>query len=214
MESFIWNVHRSDSGFIFVVSAPSGTGKTTLCQALVRDFSTIKYTVSCTTRAQRVGEVNGKHYHFLSKQEFLYKVKNGDFAEWAEVYGNLYGTLKADIVELNEHGFDVLMDIDTQGAMQIKQSFPHAVLIFILPPSVKILKQRLLNRNTDTEAVIRSRLQKVNDEVQALWHFDYLVINDLFEQALQALEAIVVTEKGRINNVNPGWVEHFLHGLE
>jgi len=106
------------------------------------------------------------------------------------------------------------MDIDTQGAMQIKQSFPHAVLIFILPPSVKILKQRLLNRNTDTEAVIRSRLQKVNDEVQALWHFDYLVINDLFEQALQALEAIVVTEKGRINNVNPGWVEHFLHGLE
>jgi guanylate kinase len=206
-------VYKSDLGSIFVVSAPSGTGKTTLCHALAKRFSTIRYTVSCTTRSQRVGEINGAHYHFLSKQEFLNKVKNVEFAEWAEVYGNLYGTLKRDIVELNEHGFDVLMDIDTQGAMQIRQSFTHAVLIFILPPSVDILKQRLLNRNTDAEAVIQSRLQKINDEVQALWHFDYLVINDLFDEALKALEAIVVTEKTRIKNVNPRWVEHFLQGF-
>lgn len=207
------SIYKTDSNSIFVISAPSGTGKTTLCQALVEYFPTIKYTVSCTTRRKREGEMNNLHYHFLSKDKFIEKIKQEKFAEWAEVHGNLYGTLKHDIVELNRHGFDVLMDIDTQGAMQIKNAFPHSILIFILPPSIAELKQRLLKRQTDSEEEISGRIQKVHDEVQALYNFDYLVINDIFDKALEVLKAIVISNKTKIDNVNRKWVEYFFEGF-
>ena len=207
------SIYKTDSGSIFVISAPSGTGKTTLCQALSKQYQTIKYTVSCTTRTQRTGEINGLHYHFLSKEKFIELVRQQKFAEWAQVYGNLYGTLKQDIIELNSQGFDVLMDIDTQGALQIKKAFPHALLIFILPPSLADLKQRLLNRHTESEEQIRARIQQVKEEVKALQDFDYLLINDIFDEALKVLEALFISNRNKITNINPKWVEYFLEGF-
>lgn len=207
------SIYKTDSGSIFVISAPSGTGKTTLCQALSKQYQTIKYTVSCTTRTQRTGEINGLHYHFFSKEKFIEMVRQQKFAEWAEVYGNLYGTLKQDIIELNSQGFDVLMDIDTQGALQIKKAFPHALLIFILPPSLADLKQRLLNRHTESEEQIRGRIQQVKEEVKALQDFDYLLINDIFDEALKVLEALFISNRNKITNINPKWVEYFLEGF-
>ena len=207
------SIYKTDSGSIFVISAPSGTGKTTLCQALTKQCQTIKYTVSYTTRTQRTGEINGLHYHFLSKEKFIELVRQQKFAEWAQVYGNLYGTLKQDIIELNSQGFDVLMDIDTQGALQIKKAFPHALLIFILPPSLADLKQRLLNRHTESEEQIRARIQQVKEEVKALQDFDYLLINDIFDEALKVLEALFISNRNKITNINPKWVEYFLEGF-
>lgn len=196
-----------------MISAPSGTGKTTLCQALTKQCQTIKYTVSYTTRTQRTGEINGLHYHFLSKEKFIELVRQQKFAEWAQVYGNLYGTLKQDIIELNSQGFDVLMDIDTQGALQIKKAFPHALLIFILPPSLADLKQRLLNRHTESEEQIRARIQQVKEEVKALQDFDYLLVNDTFDEALKVLEALFISNRNKITNINPKWIEYFLEGF-
>jgi guanylate kinase len=201
--------HSNIPGNIFVVSAPSGAGKTTLCRELAKRFPTIQYTISYTTRQPREGEINGVHYRFVDRQAFMYMLHNGEFAEWAEVYGNLYGTSINDIQSINSVGNDVIMDIDTNGAMQIKNAFERAALIFILPPSYAILKSRLIQRKTDSAETIQKRLNKIEEELSYLSRFDYLVVNDDITKSLYELESIVISTKLKTKNINPLWKEVF-----
>ncbi len=186
-----------EKGLLIVISAPSGTGKTTLCHMLLKEFPNIKFSVSFTTRKPRPGEVNGKDYWFVTREEFLQKVKEGDFLEWAEVYGNLYGTSKSQVLKALNEGKDILLDIDTQGALQVKENFSDAVLIFILPPSLKELERRLRKRGTDPEEVIEKRLKVAREEIKRAKFYDYIVVNDILEVAYSKLKSIITAEKSR-----------------
>ena len=149
-----------EKGDLFVISAPSGAGKSTLCHRLMEETPGVAFSVSHTTRAPRKGEVDGVDYHFVSKEQFMHMVEQEEFLEWAEVHGNCYGTSRSAVTAMLENGQDVLLDIDVQGAMQVRDVFPESVLIFILPPSLQVLERRLRNRGTDTEETIRLRLEK------------------------------------------------------
>ena len=202
--------HNIKDGRIFVIAAPSGAGKTTLCQALINDITSLKYTTSYTTRQPRKGEVKGSHYHFVSQEKFREMVEQELFAEWAEVYGNYYGTLVKDIETLNRSGYDALMDIDTRGAMQIRQKFKDSVLIFICPPSLSILEKRLYERGTDSLDVVKKRLKKVYDELEYLSKFDYLVVNDELSRSVSDLQSIIAAEKLKVAYISPLWINTFL----
>ena len=184
-------------GLLIVISAPSGTGKTTLTHMLLKEFPDMEFSVSYTTRKPRTGEVNGKDYFFVDRETFEKMIEEGDFLEWAEVYGNLYGTSKSQVLKALNEGKDVLLDIDTQGALQVKKNFPEAVLIFILPPSLKELERRLRNRGTDDEETIERRLKTARVEIERAPLYDYIVVNDVLEKAYENLKSIVVAEKCR-----------------
>ena len=184
-------------GLLIVISAPSGTGKTTLVHMLLKEFPNMEFSVSYTTRKPRPGEVNGKDYFFVDRKTFEKMVEEGDFLEWAEVYGNLYGTSKTQVLKALHEGKDVLLDIDTQGALQVKKNFPEAVLIFILPPSLKELERRLRSRGTDDEETIEKRLKIARKEIERAPLYDYIVINDFLEKAFEQLKSIVTAEKCR-----------------
>jgi guanylate kinase len=184
-------------GLLIVISAPSGTGKTTLCHKLLEEFPDVEFSVSYTTRRPRPGEVNGRDYWFVSREEFMKMVEEGDFLEWAEVYGNLYGTSKSQVLKALNQGKDVLLDIDTQGALQVKKNFPDAVLIFILPPSLQELERRLRKRGTDDEETIKKRLKIAREEIKRARHYDYLIVNDELEVAYNKLKSIITAEKSR-----------------
>jgi len=188
-------------GVLFVVSAPSGTGKTTLCGMLLAEFRDVKFSVSCTTRPPRKGETEGREYHFVSRETFLEMVKRGEFLEWAEVYGNLYGTPKEPVMQALREGKDILLEIDTEGAMQVKRNFPDAVLIFIAPPSIKELERRLKSRGTDSEQAIRERLSKAVKEMESARHYDYILVNDKLRVAYEKLRAIVIAERCKASRV-------------
>lgn len=190
-------------GIIFVISAPSGAGKTSLCKEIIDIFPTLRHSVSYTTRPLRAGEQNGIDYHFVSDEIFSAMVERGDFAEWAEVHGNRYGTAIATLKEAATAGQDVLLDIDCQGAAQLKKNWRQGVFIFVLPPSFEELQRRLLGRNTDSAEVIARRTANARNEVrQASW-YDYLVINDDFALALEQLRAVIVSEGIRTSRVLP-----------
>jgi guanylate kinase len=157
---------RQKRGSLFVVSAPSGTGKTTLCQKLREALPDLKFSVSYTTRKPREGEINDVHYTFVDEDEFRLMITDGEFVEWAQVHGNFYGTSKKRIEALMNEGLDVLLDIDVQGGGQIRAHFPDSVLIFVLPPSMDELKKRLSGRMTDSEDVINKRLVNAVDEIK------------------------------------------------
>jgi guanylate kinase len=182
-------------GNLFVVAAPSGAGKSSLVKALLELDSRLAVSVSHTTRAPRGQEQHGREYWFVSEAEFRAKVEHGDFFEWAEVHGNLYGTSRKAIEERLMHGEDVVLEIDWQGALQIKQLFPHAVLIFILPPSWNELQQRLQRRGEDGPEVIAQRMVNARVEVAQARHFDYVIINQLFETALFDLKTVVHSQR-------------------
>ena len=188
---------KKPKGLLIVISAPSGTGKTTLTRMLLEEFPHMEFSVSFTTRPPRPGEVNGKDYWFVSKEEFLKRIEEGDFLEWAEVYGNLYGTSKSQVLKALNEGKDVLLDIDPQGALQVKENFPDAVLIFILPPSLKELERRLRKRGTDSEEVIEKRLKIAREEIRRAPLYDYIVVNDSLEVAYGRLKSIITAEKFR-----------------
>jgi guanylate kinase len=181
-------------GILFVISAPSGAGKTSLCRRIIDIFPQIRHSVSFTTRAMRPGEQEGRDYHFVTQQTFAAMVDKGAFAEWATVHGNRYGTALATLEEARRSGQDLLLDIDCQGAAQLKQSCPDAVFIFILPPSYEELERRLRGRNTDAPEVIAQRLDNARREVRELIWYDYLVVNDDFDRAVEALRSIIVAE--------------------
>ena len=197
-------------GILFVVSAPSGAGKTSLCQELVSQLPELRYSVSYTTRKPRPAEIADRHYHFVDEATFRDMIKEGAFLEWAEVYGNLYGTPRAPIKEWISQGIDVLLDIDTQGALQIRRHEPDAVSIYILPPSLEVLRRRLEDRKGDAPDEIARRLKKARDEVKHYRDYIYVIINEDFKFAVRQLEAIVLAERSRTALLDLSAVEQAL----
>ena len=183
------------SGNLYIVAAPSGGGKTSLVRQLVATLDKIEVSTSHTTRAMRPGEKNGSDYFFVDEQEFINMVNDNAFLEHARVFNNLYGTSSAQITARLEQGIDIVLDIDWQGAEQIRRTFPQAVSIFIVPPSLDELKQRLMNRCQDKDEVISERMIKAQDEMSHYPEFDYLIVNDNFDHAASELSAIVIANR-------------------
>lgn len=183
------------SGTLYVVSAPSGAGKTSLVKALVESTSGIRVSVSHTTRAMRPGEEDGINYHFVSTDTFQDMLGNADFLEHAEVFGNYYGTSKSWVDEQLSQGVDVILEIDWQGAAQVRRLMPETVGIFILPPSRSALKERLTGRGQDSEEVIKGRMAQAKEEMSHHVEYDYLIINDEFEVALRHFKALVTSNR-------------------
>ncbi|WP_283742895.1 guanylate kinase [Sideroxydans sp. CL21] len=180
------------SGNLFIVSAPSGAGKTSLVSALLKSNRHIALSVSYTTRAPRTGEIDGKDYHFVSRERFLEMAQHGDFLESAEVYGNLYGTSQSWIEKELASERDILLEIDWQGAEQVRRLMPHVISIFILPPSLSALETRLQGRGQDSAEVIARRMQAARDDISHVAEFDYVIINDKLDEALKQLDAVVI----------------------
>lgn len=189
------NETKNISGQLYVVSAPSGAGKTSLVKALVEANADLAVSVSHTTRAKRPGEVDGINYHFVSVAEFNDLKEQGGFFEWAQVFDNFYGTSKQGVIKQLNQGMDVILEIDWQGAAQVKQHMPDAVTIFILPPSTAALRERLTGRGQDDSSVIERRMQSARDEISHYGEADYVVLNDRFETALIDLQAIIKSQR-------------------
>lgn len=185
-------------GNLYVVAAPSGTGKSSLVKALLEVDSRMELSVSHTTRAPRGQEVHGREYYFTSHEEFDRMVEADAFVEWAQVHGNRYGTSRKTIEDKIAAGADIVLEIDFQGAVQIKDQFPNAVLIFILPPSWPELRARLMRRNEDSEATIELRMKNAAQEVAQVDKFDFVIINELFERALFDLKAIAHAQRLKV----------------
>ncbi|MFO8112397.1 MAG: guanylate kinase [Desulfosalsimonadaceae bacterium] len=178
-------------GKLFIVSAPSGAGKTTLCNALRKRFPALAYSVSHTTRAPRKNETDGQDYFFISKERFEEKIKKGEWAEWAQVHGNYYGTCAGQLHELLAAGRHVLLDIDVAGATQIKALFPQSIAVFIMPPSIEDLERRLRSRGTDSDEEIRKRIAHAHKEIAGKDFYDHVVVNDRLEEAIEALSGLI-----------------------
>ena len=201
-------------GIIFVISAPSGAGKTSLCKELIDIFPDLRHSVSYTTRPARAGEVHGRDYFFVPREEFLRMVAAGEFAEWAEVHGNLYGTSLRTLRESRESGIDLILDIDCQGARQLKQAFDGAVYIFILPPDFTELRRRLVTRNLDAPEVIERRIAAAAWEIGESSWYDYIIINDDFSTALSELKGVFLAEHCRAVRLQKLVAETFRPGSE
>ncbi|AZN35216.1 guanylate kinase [Iodobacter ciconiae] len=186
-------------GNLFVVTAPSGAGKTTLVAALLAADQNVQLSVSFTTRTARPGEVNGKDYHFVSREVFEQMIHNGDFLEHAEVYGNYYGTSQTWINQAIDTGSDILLEIDWQGAAQVRRLFSQAIGLFILPPSVEILEQRLKNRGKDSDEVIERRMAVAKEEISHVEEFDYVIVNEHIDEAVRDIVSIVRSERLKLH---------------
>lgn len=197
-------------GLVFVVSAPSGAGKTTLCRAVTDSLESLRHSISYTTREPRPGEKDGRDYFFVTEEKFRSMVRAGDFAEWAEVHARLYGTSRKALDDMVSNGIDVILDIDTQGAMQIKKTYDRAKFLFILPPSLDILEERLLNRKSDDREEIKKRMRRAHEEIREYAMYDYIIVNRDFDRALSELRSIIVAERCRTRLVDPRWIEGFL----
>lgn len=187
---------QSKRGRLFIVSAPSGTGKTTLCQALREEFPDLAYSISYTTRAPRAGEIHGREYYFVSKEEFQKGIETGRWAEWAEVYGNYYGTSAHFLEECLASGKDILLEIDIRGKTQIAGLFPDSVSIFILPPSMEALEHRLAGRGSISSDDMRRRMEAAFEEISHKDEYAYRITNDDLEEAKKTLFALVKACKG------------------
>ena len=183
------------SGILFVLSGPSGAGKGTICQELLRQIPNLQYSVSATTRKPRLGETNGINYWFKEKEEFEEMIKNDLLLEYAEVYGNYYGTPKEQVLKVLKSGKNVVLEIDPQGAMQVKAKFPEGVFIYILPPSLDELAARITKRGTDSKDSIKKRLAAATEEIQYALKYDYVVVNDKVETAVDSIATIISAEK-------------------
>lgn len=182
-------------GNLFIVAAPSGGGKTSLVKKLIETMPDIVVSISHTTRDKRAGEVDGEHYFFVDNPKFQQMINAGDFIEHATVFNYYYGTSKSQIEARLKAGIDVVLDIDWQGAQQIKEIFPNAVSIFVIPPSLEVLQERLQNRKRDDESIIKHRMQQAQHELSHYMEFDYLIVNDTFEKAAQELISIVQAQR-------------------
>src|SRR5215469_2165124 len=185
----------SQKPLVFIISAPSGSGKSTLTNELLKLVPNLEFSISYTTRHCRGSEQNGKHYHFVSVDEFNRMIAAGEFLEYANVYGNCYGTAREFLRQAGRSGHDLLLDIDVQGAAQIKGNLTDAISIFVLPPDRKTLEWRLRNRHEDSEEVIQRRLLSATREIEVYDKYDYVLINDQLEKSIERLQAIVLSER-------------------
>lgn len=188
----------SNRNIVFVISAPSGSGKTTLCGHLLRANMGLRRAVSYTTRLPRKGERDGRDYFFLKKDEFLKMRKKNEFLEWTQIFGNFYGTARHEFERISRSGRDVVLTLDVRGAMQIRRSFESAVLIFILSPSMKELRERLIQRRGDSPVEVERRLKNARSELKALKDYDYCIVNDDIKKAVSGLKSIVIAERCRV----------------
>ena len=197
--------YAQHTGKLFIISGPSGAGKGTICKRLIEDSDPdrMELSVSMTTRPPRKGEVDGVSYYFVTMEQFRENVLADGFLEHAEVYGNCYGTPKAKVIEKLEAGIDVVLEIDIQGAMNVKKAYPKGIFIFILPPSMSVLRKRLTGRGTDSMDIIDMRLSKTLGELSYIEEYDYVVVNGELEEAVDRVKAIVVAEHSRVTeNIN------------
>lgn len=202
---------KKREGLLFVVSAPSGAGKTSLCSALTDELENLRHSISYTTRQPRPGEIDGRDYHFVAVDRFRQMIEAGDFAEWAEVHGNFYGTSRRVLDGMRAEGIDVILDIDTQGAKQIREKYDgQAVFIFIMPPSLEILEERLRNRKSDHVNEIKKRMQRARDEMRDYTLYDYVIVNRDFGRALVEIRSVITAEHCRMRLVDPAWIQGLL----
>ncbi|HZH48953.1 MAG TPA: guanylate kinase, partial [Nitrospira sp.] len=195
-------------GILFIISAPSGTGKTTLCKQLTANIPGLWHSISYTTRSPRAGEEHGREYFFTDEPTFQSMIDRHEFVEWARVYGHLYGTPRKTLADKIDQGIDVLLEIDVQGALQVKKKFDDAVSIFILPPSMTALRQRLQSRASDSTEEIQRRLQKVKEEVWSYREYAYIVRNDDLTRSLRDLENIFLGERLKTKRLDMTWIEN------
>lgn len=193
MQKLLGNLKK---GLLFVVSAPAGTGKTTLTHMLIKEFSCVIQSISCTTRIPRQNEIPGNHYHFLNREEFEKKIESGEFLEYVKIYEDYYGTSAQWIEKQRNRGKHVVLVIDTQGAMQVKKKC-QATTVFILPPSLEVLRKRLIQRGTETDEDIERRLAWAKHEMKVATHYDYFILNDNLDIAYHALKSLVIAEEHR-----------------
>ncbi|MDQ0148888.1 guanylate kinase [Eubacterium multiforme] len=201
-------------GVLLVISGPSGAGKGTICKALLEKHKDIYLSVSATTRDPRVGEVEGVNYFFTTKEQFLQKVEEGDFLEHAEVYGNYYGTPKSSVQKMLNEGRDVILEIDIQGALKVKENCEEGIFIFILPPSMEELKQRIIKRGSETPESLMRRFKSAYKEINYISKYNYAVVNDEIDIAVSKLEAIITAEKCRVDRMKNKIIdskEGFIH---
>ena len=200
-------------GLLLVVSGPSGAGKGTICKALLNKNDQIKLSVSATTRKPRNGEVHGVNYFFIEKEEFTKMIENGEFLEYAQIYDNFYGTPKAAIIECLEKGQDVILEIEMQGARQIKEVYPEGVFIFVLPPSLEELKSRIVGRGTETQEEIEKRFSCAFEEINQIVNYDYLIVNEDIEKSVSDVEAIICAEKNKVTRYKNNIIDKFKEEL-
>ncbi|MBC8417962.1 MAG: guanylate kinase [Desulfobacteraceae bacterium] len=192
------------SGLLFVISAPSGGGKSTIASAVRQRVEGLGYSISHTTRKPRGHESDGVDYHFVDEKTFTKMIDQGAFVEWAKVYDNLYGTSASGLKDLTASGLDIVLDVDIQGGRNIKDHFPNSVLIFLIPPSLEVLELRLRERGTDDETVIRARMETAADDIRNCGWYDYIIINDRLEKAIREAQSIIISERCRTERQLPG----------
>ena len=200
-------------GLLLVVSGPSGAGKGTICKAILEENDQIKLSVSATTRKPRNGEVHGVNYFFLEKEEFTSMIEKGEFLEYAQIYDNFYGTPKAAIMETLAKGQDVILEIEMQGARQVKKVYPEGIFIFVLPPSLKELKNRIVGRGTETAEEIKKRFSCAFEEIKQIDDYDYFIFNKDVEKSVKELEAIISSEKNKVTRYKNNIIEKFKEEL-
>jgi len=201
---------KRQEGLVFVVSAPSGAGKTSLCKAITDSLENLSHSISYTTRNPRPGEIDGRDYYFVSEGRFRSMIEAGEFAEWAQVHSHLYGTSRRMLDDMVMRGIDVILDIDTQGARQIRTRVEKAVFLFIMPPSIEILEERLRNRKSDDEAEIRRRMRRAIAEIQDYAMYDFIIENRDFSRALSELRSVIIAERCRTHLVEQSWIAGML----
>jgi guanylate kinase len=190
-------IRKKEGGLIFVISAPSGTGKTTLVKRVMKELPGLKFSVSYTTRLPRANERDGEDYHFISPYAFQRMVGREEFLEWAEVLGNHYGTARINVERLESEGVDLILDIDTQGAKEVIKRIDHAILIYILPPCLKSLRERLESRGLESPETIKLRLENAKKDIEEAYCYHYVIVNERIEDAAEKLKAIIITERCR-----------------
>jgi len=206
----IKNRKAQTKGTLFVISAPSGAGKSTLCKQLLKKVPNLKLSVSYTTRKPRSGEKNDIHYSFITEKRFKNMIDRGELAEWATVHNNLYGTSLKRLKKLNKEGYDIILDIDIRGARQLKQTCDNAVYIFILPPSMKTLERRLVNRKSDSSDVIARRIHNAKAEIAGYADYDYVVVNDKLDKAYRELESIIISSRLEMKKADHAWIQSLI----
>jgi guanylate kinase len=192
---------QKDKGNLIIISGPSGVGKGTVCRALLEKYDDIMLSISATTRKARVGEKEGREYFFYTQEKFLQLIKKKAFLEWAKVFDNYYGTPLAYVQKILQQGQDCLLEIDVQGALQVKAKWPTGVFVFLVPPSHEELVRRITSRGTENDTEIQKRLQQAEEEIGHLREYDYVVVNDVVQEAVEKIRAIVVAERCRTSRL-------------